>query len=469
LEVIYKNKNGKLIHGDNIEVLKTLKDDLVDSCISDFPYAIEFMGKNWDSAKHWNTGEGSHGTFEGTGYTGKKRPAFYLNSNEDKIKFYDWCYSRAEELFRVLKPGGYACIFGHPKTNHRMKCAFEDAGFTIVEEIEWVYFTGLPKSQDIGKMFDKKAGKERTEIIGKSPYEGGRPNNFGGNKNGTVWYGDYKAQPEMPIFAPVTKQAKQWDGWKTSGLKPSHEPITIFQKPLEGTYCDNIEKWSCGGMNIDACRVPISEKDINTLNTKASKNPTTNYSDKDDKIYGVYAEDKAMPANLKGRFPPNIIFDEFAKDVLDEQTGITKSTGGSGIASRKNRARHIYSAYNDKVNDDYVNNSLGGLGDKGGGSRLFPIIKYCTKVSPKERKLPNRERNPHVTLKPVDLIKWLIKLVTPKDGITIDVTAGSATHAVAAEELNRDEGYNLKWLNIELLNSEKEPYCNVGKIRIEAI
>jgi site-specific DNA-methyltransferase (adenine-specific) len=202
------------------------------------------------------------------------------------------------------------------------------------------------------------------------------------------------------------------------------------------------------------------------LNAKASKNPTTNYSDKDDKIYGSYAEDKAMPPNTLGRFPSNMIFDEDSADIIDEQTGESKSTGGSGRASRIGRARKIYGAYNDQVNEDYFNPSLGGYGDTGGGSRMFPIIKYCTKVSPSERKLPNGERNPHVTLKPIELIKWLIKLLTPIDGTTIDITAGSCTHAVACEELNNNDGYNLKWVDIELMNTESEPYCDVGKTRV---
>jgi len=105
--------------------------------------------------------------------------------------------------------------------------------------------------------------------------------------------------------------------------------------------------------------------------------------------------------------------------------------------------------------------------DIGGGSKNFTIIKYQPKVSPKERKLPNGERNPHVTLKPKELIKWLIKLLTPIDGFTIDITAGSCTHAVACEELNKKDGYNLKYINIELMNTEKEPYCDVGKMRVE--
>ncbi len=402
MRIIYENKSGQIINGDNIEVMKSLESNSIDSCISDFPYALGFMGKKWDSAKHWHTGE-----FKGN----KCRP----NTKEDKIKFYDWCYERALELIRIIKPGGYVCIFGHPKTNHRMKSAFEDAGFNIIEEIEWIYLNGFPKNQDIGKLFDKKAGVKR-EIIGQRKAHDIKCNGLLDRK-GTI---------SIDITVPTTEQAKKWNGWKTAGLKPAHEPITIFQKPLEGTFIQNIEKWGCGAMNIDVCRVPISRADMKILKSKESKNPTSNYSSKENKVYGKFAVDIVRPANPEGRFPPNMIFDEYTKEIVDEQTGTSKSVGGS---------------------------------------RIFPIIKYCTKVAPKERTLPNGIRNPHVTVKPVELIKWLIKLVTPIDGRTIDITAGSGTHAVACEQLN-NEGYELKWVNIELQNSEEEPYCDIAKMRV---
>lgn len=390
MNVIYETKSGKIVHGDNLDVLKDIEDSSVDSCISDFPYAIEFMGKSWDKSSN----------------------------------FYDWCKLRSDELIRVMKSGAYVAIFGSVKTNHRMKCAFEDSGFIIVEEIDWFYLSGMPKSQDVGKMFEAN----------------GNPN-----------------------------LAKVYKDWKTAGLKPAHETITIFQKPLDGTYIQNIEKCGVGAMNIGACRVPISKEDIDILNAKSSKNPTTNYSDKDDKIYGKYALDIAVPANPDGRFPPNIVIDEEISKAIDAQTGISKSSGGSGVASTSNRARHIYGAYNNEINEHYQNDSLGGYGDVGGGSRLFPIFQYCPKVSPSERLLKNGERNPHVTLKPVDLIKWLIKLITPINGFTIDITAGSCTHAVACEILNIENGYDLKYLDIELCNDEENPYCDVGKQRVEDV
>lgn len=379
IEVIHETQYGKIIHGDNLEVLDSLDDNSIDSCISDFPYNLSFMGKKWDTTNN----------------------------------FYEWCKARAEKLIRVMKPGGYVAIFGHPKTNHRMKCAFEDCGFKIVEEIDWVYLSGFPKNQDIGKLFDKANDKEFAE---------------------------------------------KYKNFKTAGLKPAHEPITIFQKPLDGTYIENIRKYGCGAMNIDACRIPISQADIEMLNAKASKNPTTNYSDKEDRVYGKYAEDKAVPANELGRFPANMILDEYVAELLDEQTGITKSTGGKNGSNLG-----VYGDYNVKTKGT----NKEGFGDIGGGSKNFTIIKYQPKVSPKERKLSNGERNPHVTLKPKELIKWLIKLLTPIDGFTIDITAGSCTHAVACEELNKKDGYNLKYINIELMNTEKEPYCDVGKMRVE--
>lgn len=252
----------------------------------------------------------------------------------------------------------------------------------------------------------------------------------------------------------IPDEIKQYMNYKTSGLKPAHEPITVFQKPLEGTYIQNIEKYGCGGMNIDACRVGVE-----TIKTNGKRNGTGNSLE-----WSKYKSPENFIGEIHiGRFPPNMIFDEYMAQELDQQTGISKSSGGQ-INSCFRSNSLIY-----RTGEDKIEKKDGGYGDIGGGSRMFPIIKYCPKVSPKERLLPNGERNPHVTLKPKELIKWLIKLVTPKDGTTIDITAGSCTHAVAVEELNRDEGYNLKYIDIELMNTETEPYCDVGKMRVESI
>lgn len=408
--------------------MRKIPDNYIDSCISDFPYNLSFMGNKWDTQKN----------------------------------FYEWCFQRAEGLFRIVKPGGYVLIFGHPKTNHRMKCAFEDIGFKIVEEIEWVYLSGMPKSQDIGKMFDKKAGKER-EVVGSYKTPDGRDytlENSGKNgyKKTDLAMGRDKGKERRLITEPQSELAKQWDGWKTAGLKPSHEPITVFQKPIEKNYCNNIEKYGCGGMNIDACRVPTSDN----LNGGAySKN-----KNKDNEIYGKLDYNCGNYKQPEGRFPPNMVFDKYTAQILDEQTGKSKSSGGRSNSVFRSNSQ-IY-----RTGEDNIKKEDPGYGDTGGGSRLFPIIKYNTKVSPKERKLKDGTRNHHVTVKPKELIKWLIKLVTPKEGKTLDITAGSCTHGVACEELNRDEGYNLQWCNIEIDEDDKGNslgYIDFGKKRLEEV
>jgi len=342
-----------------------------------------------------------------------------------------------------------------------MKCAFEDAGFQIVEEIDWIYGTGFPKNQDISKLFDKKAGKDKDrKIIGKSDSKGIRTgsDNFVGD--------DYK-QVGYDITEPATEQAKRWNGYKTSGLKPAHEPITIFQKPLEGTYIQNINTYDCSAMNIDACRIKFSENDDPRIGKEYkhhAKAGLENGSHKDNS-----SGELLSLHNLEGRFPANIILDSFMGEILDSQSGISKSTGGKGDKSKGALGDSVYGKYK----NDELSANAGGLGDTGGASRYFLKINdenfvpflYCPKATKKEK----GEGNTHVTVKPKQLIKWLIKLVTPKDGKTIDITAGSGTHGLSCEELNRDEGYNLKWVNIELLNTEKEPYCDIAKSRIEKV
>lgn len=305
--------------------------------------------------------------------------------------------------------------------------AFEDAGFNIADEIDWLYLTGFPKNQDIGKMFDKKAGVER-EIISESPYAKIRGVNRAttqGASNGG-FQGGYNMKEAPPITAPTTELAKIWDGWKTAGLKPSKETIMVFQKPLIGTYCDNVETFGCGGMNIDACRIPSSEEDKKMMNAKSSKNTTTNYSDKEEKIYGAFAEDKCVPANELGRFPMNII-------TLDNDFWFSKWA-------------NPFPQWTDQE-----------------------LSKKCM---PKEKTLSDGSKNIHPTVKPVELIKWLIKLVTPLNGVTIDITAGSCTHGVACEELNKNDGYNLKWCDIEMDEDEKGNslgYIEIGKKRLQEI
>lgn len=178
-----------------------------------------------------------------------------------------------------------------------------------------------------------------------------------------------------------------------------------------------------------------------------------------------------MPANEIGRFPVNIVFDTYMGEILDEQSGILKSGAikagqPSGTDWKSGDISHERKGGR-KIQPRDISASVGGA------SRYFLSIDtseyvpfyYCPKATKKEK----GDFNKHVTVKPKELIKWLIKLVTPKNGITIDITAGSGTHGLACEELNRYENYNLKWINIEMLNTEKEPYCDIAKQRYESV
>ncbi|HBE9615126.1 TPA: site-specific DNA-methyltransferase [Clostridioides difficile] len=371
--------NGELIHMDNISAMDIFENNYFDSCISDFPYDLAFMNKIWDK---------------------------YEN-------FYEWNMLRAKKLLRIIKPGGYVLIFGHHRTNHRMKCAFEDVGFKIVEEIVWVYGSGFPKNQDISKLFNKK---------------------------------------------DLNDLAEKWNGWKTSGLKPAKEIITVFQKPLEGSYIDNIKKYNCGCMNLDTCRIPISKEDIDMLQKKASKNPTNNYSSQINKIYGKFNEDRASQPNELGRFPSNIIFDNIMGTMLDKQSGI-RTAGKSNNNALKDESGVLTSL---------KRGTLVPRNDVGGASRFFLNIEeeLPFMYSPKATKKEKGDYCKHVTVKPKKLIKWLIKLTTPHNGKTIDITSGSGTHGLCCEELNKEEKYNLSWVNIELLNTKEEPYIDIANKRI---
>lgn len=380
--------NGTLINGDNLEIMKQYEDNYFDNCISDFPYDLKFMGKKWDT---------------------------YTN-------FYDWCKQRAEGLHRIIKYGGYVMIFGHHKTNHKMKCAFEDAGFKIVEEIDWVYGSGFPKNQAISKLFDK---------------------------------------------TNETQLSEEWNGWKTTGLKPAKEIITVFQKPLKGKYIENIKEYGCGAMNIDACRIEYkNQADLDLVKAKCNftEDSKSIGFGTADSLYGTGStplEQARDCVKEEGRFPSNIIFDAYMGEVLDKQSG-ERPSGKSNNNAPKGESGRL---------TPLRRGTLIPRNDTGGASRFFLNIDdeeyvpflYCTKPTKKEK----GDYCSHITVKPKRLIKWLIKLVTPIDGKSLDITAGSGTHGLSCEELNREENYNIEWVNIEMMNTADEPYFDIAKRRIE--
>jgi len=383
---------NKIYNMDCLEGMKLIDDNSIDSIVTDPPYELGFMGKKWDST--------------GIAYNVEL-----------------W-----QEALRVLKPGGHLLAFGGTRTYHRMACAIEDAGFEIRDQIQWIYGSGFPKSMDISKAIDKKAGAKR-EVIKTVK---------GMGKQNPEWNGTAKGRkenyykPEYQLTASATPEAKQWDGWGTA-LKPANEPIVVARKPLsEKTVAENVLKWGTGGLNIDGCRVESGGEH------KRAYQPTNHER-------GVYGKQTAFqPSNKEGRFPANVILDEEAGKLLDEQSGISK---GSNSGIRKAGSEFGQgSGWNKHKNKDTFRV---GHNDSGGASRFF----YCAKASKKER----GEGNTHPTVKPLKLISYLITLVTPPNGICLDIFEGSGTHALACIE----NGF--KYIGFEL----EKKYYDIATERIE--
>jgi DNA modification methylase len=409
-----------IYNGDNIQVLRTLPDNSIDSCVTDGPYGLKFMGKknNWDADV----------------------PSVEL-----------W-----KEVYRVLKPGGYLLSFGAARTYHRMATRVEEAGFEIRDQLMWVYGSGFPHSYDISKSVDKIQGNTRKILGTKVEFslDGSKRNPINHRVTGEAakeLQHEYGYKTGWDTL--VTEGQSEWEGWGTN-LKPAHEPIVMARKPFKGSVTKNILKWSTGGLNIDDCRVG---EELITTNGYGTN--------------GFVASENYKPSTHIGRFPANIIFDEEAGLLLDEQSGQSKSSPTKGHIRKgnvtgDNRTRISAGLYGD---GNWIEGS--NFSDKGGASRFF----YCPKPSTKEReegltiessiikgrdegqdnrnvpqKLRSTKRkNTHSTVKPVKLIQYLIRLVTPIGGITIDPFFGSGTSGKSA--LREDNDY--KFIGIE---KEKE-------------
>ena len=325
----YEDELVTLYHGDCLDVLRTLPDASVDAVVTDPPYGLEFMGKEWDSFKG-DVGRGvkvaeqrAHEmTPTGSGHNTSAGP--YLAARVDSIRsagkpFQDWCELWAAECLRVLKPGGHMLAFGGTRTWHRLAVAVEDAGFEIRDSIAWLYGSGFPKSMDVSVAIDKRAGAERG-VIGPGRYASRRPRDSG---PGAVYSAGLN-RPRPPETAAATDEAKAWQGWGTA-LKPAFEPVVVGRKPLAGSVAANVLEHGTGALNIDANRVhtPGSESREDTVKrlkpgaTLNREGGSWRPDDIDAETYEGQTKD--------GRFPPNVLLDESQAKALDEQSGILTS------------------------------------------------------------------------------------------------------------------------------------------------
>jgi site-specific DNA-methyltransferase (adenine-specific) len=391
----------RIFHGDCIDAMRELPENSVDSIVTDPPYGLGFMGKEWDDlppGKEW-----------------------------------------AAECLRVLKPGAHLLAFGGTRTWHRLAVAIEDAGFEIRDSIAWLYGSGFPKSLDVSKAIDKAAGATR-EVVGSYAVTRDLA------RNGRT--GDEAISPvavvgtTVDLTAPATPEAEQWQGWGTA-LKPAHEPICVARKPIRGTVAANVQEYGVGALNIDGCRIDATDE---------AKFPAGIVS-KTEAVYGsgagMYA-DRPRPVdnNPAGRWPANVILDESSAAALDEQSGVTAS---KRIEKPSGPTPNAATWEGGPLNGG---RPARGFTDTGGASRFF----YCAKAPKKERPVVNGKS--HSTVKPLTLMRYLIRLVTPPGGVVLDTFGGSGATAEAAML----EGFGC--IIMEKEDTEEHPYMQMILQRI---
>ena len=382
----YSDEHVTLWHGDCLDVLAGLPDASVDAVVTDPPYGLEFMGRKWDRDAGFleslsATGRGSRvATERGSGHSTSAGP--YLAAGVDSVRvagrpFQAWCEQWAAECLRVLKPGGMMLSFGGTRTWHRLVCAIEDSGFEVRDSIAWLYGSGFSK----GGLLGNKAGLEWCEC-GPNALPGPHEPLDDGARRGRV------GCPRCGGLDPVFR------GFSTT-LKPAFEPVVVARKPLAGgTVAANVLEHGTGALNIDACRVGDgSDRSSGGCSGQSGYSGGWNNS---------------FPRPQGGRWPTNVVLDDTQAAVLDEQSGASTSRVGKSRGA--------------KAGDGWGMTATGAeYADTGGASRFF----YVTKADASER--PRVNGTAHPTVKPLDLMRWLVRLVTPPGGTVLEPFAGSGT------------------------------------------
>ena len=404
---------ARVFLGDCRDVLKALPDNSVDSIVTDPPYELGFMGKKWD-----NSGIAYDVTV--------------------------WV-----ECLRVLKPGGHILAFGGSRTWHRLAVAVEDAGFELRDSIAWIYGSGFPKSLDVSKAIDKAAGVERER---EEPQSRKQPS----SSISATGFGADGWSPQ--VKNPVTSEAKTWQGWGTA-LKPAFEPVVVGRKPLVGTVAENVLEWGVGGLNIDGSRIGIKEGDGWDVPIPQAKTAHPSWTSGATDRVEVDWTDKRQTPHTQGRWPANVILDEVSAGLLDEQSGVLKSGANKPYVSNHDPSQSVASMIQGNKPGETLR-TYTAPASEGGASRFF----YVAKASKRDRNEGLEEleavsagdmvdrvegsagmdspragagrtsgaKNFHPTVKPTQLMRYLIKLVTPPGGTVLDPFTGSGSTGKAA-------------------------------------
>jgi DNA modification methylase len=392
-----------LLHGECIERMSRMDDCCVDSVITDPPYHLlsivkRFGGKNAAPAQH-----GTDGAFarQSRGFMGKQWDGGDIAQSVELWK----------QCLRVLKPGGYLAAFSHTRTYHRMAVAIEDAGFTIRDQYAWVYGKGFPHGQNIALAIDKMHGHgNRGKRFNTATGDGAWA--IGEKSKGREVYD--KNDGPQGRYVPKTDEAREWDGWNTN-VKPAWEPICVAQKPItEKSVAANIQRWGTGAINIDGCRVPLSDND-----DIVAKNPHTKggYGHGNANVYGI---SKGAPAYdlTKGRYPAN-----FIHDGSEQVRSLFPSVKGQNKVRVINRSRNPDRSDGWGMDKSRATSGTTYADGDGSASRFF----YSAKASKYDRC-----DSKHPTVKPIELMRWLTRHFTPPGGVVLDPFSGTGTTGFAS-------------------------------------
>lgn len=400
MRIYSQTDNYILYEGSMLDLGEVIADNSIDSIVTDPPYELNFMGKGWDRSG---------------------------------IAFSPETWRRC---YNALKPGGHLLAFGGSRTFHRIAVAIEDAGFEIRDVILWLYGSGFPKSMNIGLAIDKKNGVDnRTGNL--------RTDGVGSNSGTGVYnLNDAESTPVATVYEERVA-LNEWRGWGTS-LKPAYEPIIVARKPCAGSCVDNVLEWRVGGINVDECRVGDEHFVI--------KNGEYDNNDHQ----ACFGNIKSTPKEYDGRFPSNVILTYDDTDRAEVCGGMPETKSSSPIAS-DNRANIGNSMFIDGVHTP--GNSYN---DEGSASRYF----YTAKASPRDRDEGLEvlaSRNIHPSVKPTDLMQYLVRLVTPRGGTVLDPFNGSGSTGKACMFENKDRDAKYKYIGIELTPE----YLPIAEARIK--
>jgi len=381
----------QILQGDNRETLKTIADNSIDAIITDPPYGIDFLGKAWDA----NTGA---------------------------LETYAEC-------LRVLKPGGYLLAFSAARTYHHLAITLEQAGFEIRDQIMWLYSSGFPKAQDVGKNLHKKQTGERSYTIPAEDipklvriegdlyqHPDGYPVRKLPNTKGSGAADQYGGGKWKDTYERVVEVDNPWAGWKTA-LKPAHEPIAMARKPFKGSTTDTVLEWGVGALNIDATRV-------------------------------------------EDRFPSNVLGEVEGYQKYFYCPKVSRKERHCGFELEIDRARMV------EIMGGYWCNDQGTPGTNGksvwiphtGLIYAHGLTQVYNEWCKNNNRATGNVGNNHPTVKPVALMRYLIQLVTPPNSKVLDPFCGSGSTGMAAVELGH-----------EFIGCELDPdYVEIANTRIRA-